>query len=62
MKRKNVSNKAKEKSAMNKKLYFFTAVILFFSLMITACGHKGDPQPPEGEDAVKAPKSKRYGS
>ncbi|VAX27597.1 hypothetical protein MNBD_NITROSPINAE05-764 [hydrothermal vent metagenome] len=62
MKRKIVINKAQEKSAMNKKLHFVTGLILFFSLMITACGHKGAPQPPEGEDAVKAPKSTRYGS
>jgi predicted small lipoprotein YifL len=45
---------------MNKYFVFITGLILFFSLLISACGHKGDPQPPEGE--VKPPKAKAYGS
>jgi len=45
---------------MNKKLFVITGLILFFTLMISACGHKGDPQPPEGE--AKPPKAKAYGT
>jgi len=32
---------------MNKKYFFFIGVILFFSLAISACGHKGNPSPPK---------------
>jgi hypothetical protein len=45
---------------MNKKLFVISGLILFFTLMISACGHKGDPQPPEGE--AKPPKGKAYGT
>jgi len=62
MKRKIVISKAQEKSAGNKKFYFVAGLVVFFSLMIAACGHKGDPHPPVDEDAVKAPKAKAYGS
>jgi hypothetical protein len=45
---------------MNKKLFFVSGLILFFTLMISACGHKGDPQPPV--DEAKPPKAKAYGN
>lgn len=45
---------------MNKNFFALTGLILFFTLMISACGYKGDPQPPEGES--KPPKPKAYGT
>jgi hypothetical protein len=62
MKREFTSNQARRKPAMNKIAIVTTGLVLFFSLLISACGHKGDPHPPADEDGVKAPKSKRYGS
>lgn len=32
---------------MNKKYFFFLMMVLIFSLIVSACGHKGDPNPPK---------------
>jgi hypothetical protein len=37
---------------MNKKLFFLIGLVLFLSLVISACGHKGDPQPPAPEGQI----------
>jgi hypothetical protein len=47
---------------MNKKIFSLIGLVLFFSLMVLACGHKADPYPPGEDEGVKAPKTKRYGT
>ena len=38
---------------MNKKYFFITGLVLCVCLLISACGHKGDPSPPA--EMVMAP-------
>jgi len=45
-----------EKSTMNRKSIVIIGLVLCIGLLISACGHKGDPHP--SAETVKAPNVK----